>query len=412
MSKSNLYFQAREALSRSLSSRSVLRHHKQPTRKNTLKSVAFLLLSAPLAVPVFLVLLLRRIFIADPISLTVLATDGEFGPFMNMMEFMRGEARKPSEILFVLARTKHRTLGDIYRREISRPILWSNGVFGLLQQALLIQPRYLVVVRRLTPVVTNRMPTHPVAVSSELEELRTRLLTQLKCTSPQIVAMAVHTIQYDKQANPRYASNEASRESIGGELAGAVDYLASRNIDVILLGATDSGVSRIPRNIPRLSEFGQHGGPEEVAIASGCTYFWTDDVGAWWLPVPFGRPVLFTNFSRILIRRGVQPRGHLVVPCLYETPDGRMLTIEELLATRSPTYKAASRGELRLIRNSPQELLEAHREMIGRLDGTWIEDDEGRELRTRLEKIFSRYEEWHPLNISSYFLKQHSYLLD
>ena len=374
--------------------------------------MAFLLLSFPLAVPVFLGLLLRRIFAANPIHLTVLATDGEFGPFMNMMEFMRGEARKPSEILFVLARTKHKTFGEIYRREIGRPILWSTGVFGLVQQALLLQPQSLVVVRRLRPVVTNRMPIHPVAVSSELEELRTRLLAHLKCTSPQIVAMAVHTIQYDKMANPRYASKEASRESIGAELAVAVDYLSSRNIEVILLGATDSGVSRIPRNIPRLSEFGQHGGPEEVAIASGCRYFWTDDVGAWWLPVPFGRPVLFTNFSRILIRRGVQPRGHLVVPCRYETLDGRKLTIEELLATRSPTYKAASRGELRLIRNSRDELLEGHREMIDRLDGTWKEDDEARELQIRLEKIFSRYKEWHPLSISSYFLKQHRYLLD
>lgn len=371
----------------------------------------FVILAIPAAVPVFLVLLVRRAF-AKPIHVTVLATDGEFGPFMNLMEFMRGEPRKPHEIFFVLAKTRHSTFAELYRREVGCPILWSNGVFGLLQQAMLLQPRFVVVMSRLTPMVANRMPTHPVRVDPELEEMRTQLLTQLGCTSTKLVAMAVHTTQYDDEANVRYASKEASRESKGAELAVAIDYLSSQNVDVVLLGAADTRASRIPRDIPRLSEFGQHGGPQEVAVASGCTYFWTDDVGAWWLAVPFGKPVLFTNFTRILIRRGVQPRGHLVVPARYETLDGKKLTFEEILATRSPTYKAASRGELRLIRNSPEELLEGHREMIGRLDGTWKEDDESRDLRVRLEKIFSRYEEWHPLNVSSFFLKQHPYLLD
>ena len=401
----------RAVFSSFLSSRSILRHHKHPTRENTWQSLIFVLVSIPFALIAFPVLLIRRIF-RQPVHVTVLATEGEFGPFMNLMEFMRGEPRKPREILFVLAKKRHVTFAGIYRREINRPIFWSNGVSGFFQQAVLLQPSLLVVAKRLTPVVANRMPTHPVRVDPELEKMRTQLLTQLGCNSTKLVAMAVHTTQYDDEANGRYASKEASRESKGAELAVAIDYLSGQNVDVVLLGAADTRASRIPRDIPRLSDFGQHGGPQEVAIASGCTYFWTDDVGAWWLAVPFGKPVLFTNFTRILIRRGVQPRGHLVVPARYETLDGRRLTFEEILATRSPTYKAASRGELRLIRNSPEELLEGHREMISRLDGTWKEDDESRDLRVRLEKIFSRYEEWHPLNVSSFFLKRHPYLLD
>jgi len=376
-----------------------------------MQSVVFLLLSIPLAALIFLILLIRRIFFAHPIQVTVLHTDNEFGLFVQLMEFMRVEVRKTNEILFVLAKSRHKTLSDIYRREIDRPIIWTSGVFGLLQQSLLLQPSYLVVTHRLTNRVVNRYPTEPIAVSSELVELRTRLLAQINCKSSQVVAMAVFTLQYEENSNPRYLSFEKPKESRGAELAGAVDYLLNRNIDVVMLGATDSGVSRIPRNIPRLSEFGQHGGPEEVAIASGCMYFWSDNVGASWLSVPFGRPVLFTNFSRIVLSTPM-PRGHLTVPCRYETLDGRKLTIEELLATRSPTYKAVSRGDLRLKRNSPDELLEAHREMIDRLNGTWSEDNEARELRIRLETICSRYEDLYPFNVSSYFLKKHRYLLD
>lgn len=401
----------RACVSEFLTERSILRHHKHPSRKNSLQSLAFIVVAFPFAIFVLPFLLLWRMF-GKQLFVTVLATDGEFGPFMNLMEFMRGQPRRNDEILFVLSRQRHKTFGALYRSELGRPILWSNGVFGLAQQVVLLQPKLLVEIRQLTPVVANEMPEHSVRLSAEFQAIRTETLKSIDLLESRYVAMAVHTTQYDEEANVRYAKKEASRESNGEELAQAIDFLAGQNIHTVLLGAKDTRKSHIPRNIPRLSEFGQHGGPQEVVIASGCEYFWTDDVGAWWLAVPFGRPVLFSNFTRILIRRGVQPRGHLVVPARYETLDGRKLTFEEILATRSPTYKAVSRGELRLIRNSPEEIIEGHREMIARVAGTWEDDAVGQELQSRLRSVFSRYERWHPLNVSSFFLKQHPYLID
>lgn len=398
-------------LSRLLTERSILRHHKHPSRKNSLQSLAFIVVSFPFAIVVFPFLLLFRMF-RQRLFVTVLATDGEFGPFMNLMEFMRGQPTRKNEILFVLSKQRHKTFGALYRSELKRPIWWSNGVFGLAQQVVLLQPKLLVEIRQITPVVANEMPGHSVQLSAEFQTTRVETLKNIGLLESRYVAMAVHTTQYDEEANVRYAAKEASRESDGKELAQAIDFLAGQNISTVLLGAKDTRKSYIPRNIPRLSEFGQHGGPQEAVIASGCEYFWTDDVGAWWLAVPFGRPVLFTNFTRILIRRGVQPRGHLVVPARYETLDGRKLMFEEILATRSPTYKAVSRGELRLIRNSPAEIIEGHREMIARVAGTWEDDAIGKELQSRLRSVFSRYERWHPLNVSSFFLKQHPYLID
>ena len=224
--------------------------------------------------------------------------------------------------------------------------------------------------------------------------------------------MAVHTSHYDEAENNRYAFQERARESVGSELVHGVDYLKTNDVGLVLLGAPDSGISRIPRSIPRLHEFGKHGGVEEIAVVSGCTYFWTDDVGAWWLAVPFGKPILFTNFSRILIRNGIQPRGHLVVPARYETINGQKLTFRQLLASRSPTYKAAARGQLKMIRNSSDEIVYGHREMIARCRGTWTDDQSMRERRERLRQIFDEYPEWHPLSVSSWFLQKHEYLLD
>jgi len=79
---------------------------------------------------------------------------------------------------------------------------------------------------------------------------------------------------------------------------------------------------------------------------------------------------------------------------------------------KSAPFKEASAGRLLIIRNSPDEIIEAHREMKARIDGTWNEDSEMKTLGERCRKVFDDYPEALPMNISSYFLRKHHYLLD
>lgn len=401
----------RSRCSQFLSRKSVVRYRKYPNPTNSWIALFYVLISVPLALlllPFFLV----YVALKRQLSITVLATDDEFGPFMHLMEHLRGQDMSASDCVFVLSSKRHQTFAELYRRELATPILWGQGYVRLLQQAILLQPSFLVKSRLLTPVIANEMCSKNVEVPNELLNEGGKLLKRIGLSRDRYVAMAVHTSSYDETENDRYALQERARETIGSELVEGVDYLRSSGVGVVLLGSADTGKSHIPRSIPRLHEFGKHGGVAEVAVVSGCKYFWTDDVGAWWLAVPFGKPILFTNFSRILIRNGIQPRGHLVVPARYESLHGKRLSFRDLLESRSPTYKAAARGKLVMIRNSSEEIVEAHREMIARVSGLWREDDEAREQREQLERIFGDFPEWHPLSVASSFLKRYPYLLD
>jgi putative glycosyltransferase (TIGR04372 family) len=224
--------------------------------------------------------------------------------------------------------------------------------------------------------------------------------------------MALHVRRYEEENNPQYMAKELSLESIGDQLAPVVDFLRSQKVPVMMVGSADTGRSQIRREMPRLSDFGQLGGPEEVALASTCRYFWTDNVGAWWLAAPFKRPVLFTNYARFKMRTGHVPYGSMCLPTIYETPDGARLTFRDILKARSSPHKAASRGELRMVRNSPDEMINAHQEMLDRLSGSWLGSDETMSLARRLEAIMSEFPKYEPWRIPTGFLAKHSYLLE
>jgi putative glycosyltransferase (TIGR04372 family) len=161
-----------------------------------------------------------------------------------------------------------------------------------------------------------------------------------------------------------------------------------------------------------LEEFGVLGGPEEVVLASSCKYFWTDDVGAWWLSAPFMKPVLVTNAK---FRTEPKPsRGRdMYVIRRYETLDGRPLTLREMLEYDGSPFKDAVKGALRMIRNSAEEIIEAHQEMLARLDGTWSETLAMKERRQHVDQIYHSYQDPHnyPLLLPAKFLQRHEYLL-
>jgi putative glycosyltransferase (TIGR04372 family) len=197
-------------------------------------------------------------------------------------------------------------------------------------------------------------------------------------------------MQYEEERAPAQVSKSRVLESNGEVLALGVDYLRSRGLDVIMLGSPDVGPSHVPRILPRLSEFGSLGGPHEVALASGCEYFWTDNVGAWWLAFPFNRPVLCTNDARPL---GVSQAVTCYVQ--YRTLDGELLTWRQLLYRQIVEGRSllgdASRGELVMVKNSPEEIVAVHQEMIERVAGTYREDAQTRQLRAKFGAVYEEF---------------------
>jgi len=366
----------------------------------------------PLAVLLFPVVAARAA-LKGSWKIHILATEGEFGPFVLLMEVLRGESHPPTknDLVMVLSRRRH-ALCDLYESELGWRVMTGEGAWMFVQQAILLQPRTFIAVRRLRDRVEHKFSTRPIRVPENLVNLRRNLLRRIGTHEDEPVLMALHVRRYEEENNPQYMAKELSLESMGDELAPVVDFLRSQKVPLLMVGSADTGRSKIARELPRLSEFGRLGGPEEVALASTCRYFWTDNVGAWWLAAPFKRPVLFTNFARFKIRNGYVPASSMCLPTLYETPDGKRLTFRDILRAQSSPYKAASRGELRMVRNSPDEMINAHQEMLERLSNSWSESDETRSLVSRLEAIMSEFPKCEPWTIPTGFLAKHSYLLD
>jgi len=364
---------------------------------------------------VAIVLIVRRVFLA-PLRIVVVAPETSFSFFVGFMELLRGrstETQKP-DLVIVLDRWPHFAFGELYETELSTRIVWSKGLYRLVYQALLLQPQQLVSVERLDWRSLRRefhLSNQPMSIPEALEKLGRTTLQQIGCAGRKLVALSVYTRDYDEERSPYpgYAHTRKDLETVGTELNDAISFLKSENIDVVLLGSPDTGRSRIPRDIPRLGEFGTLGGPHEVAIASGCDYFWTDAVGAAWLCFPFRRPWLITNQYSLRTDRHLSVMDHLAIPVRFLSRDGRLMTIREELAAKPPFSKM---DEYQWIRNSPEEIVEAHKEMLARLDGTWVESPAAQEVQRRYEDIFVEFPQYYPLKISTTFLIKHQYLLE
>jgi putative glycosyltransferase (TIGR04372 family) len=371
-----------------------------------------MLVALPLAPILTLLLAVRRVTWGR-FKVMLVDIDNEFGHFVEVMERtrVRFSADLPADVIVVLSRFKFAALASLYERAFQRSIWFAGGLRSLWLQLVLLQPGMLVEVTREghEAYVWMREQRRPLALTDDLLRLRKDCLRDLGCRGSGYVALAVYSMQYDEERAPAQVGKSRVIESNGEGLAPGVDYLRSRGLDVIMLGSPDVGRSHVPRNLPRLSEFGSLGGPHEVALASGCEYFWTDNVGAWWLALPFNRPVLYTNDARPL---GI---GKFVTYCVqYRTLDGDLLTWRQLLYReivegRAP-MKDAGRGELVMVKNSPEEIVAVHQEMIERVAGTYREDAETRELRARFDVLYEEFGRTPP-QVAGTFLRMHGHNL-
>lgn len=345
---------------------------------------------------------------------------GEFAWLVDNLERVRKSREGTSTLGFILVRSslRHEGLSHLYRVALKCLVMWSSGMSAFCAQVLLLQPRNCFNKFVISPdhVSVYSMAESTLKPTRRIARVRQETLESIGCKRRKYIAMAVFTSTKEEIADDHYQMKFAQRESVGTGLTESLDFLDARGIDVVMLGYGDTGKARIPRSIPRLVEFGEVGGLHEVALASGCMYFWTDgDDGAQWLRKPFQLPVVASNgdfcWRKSLNIHKSAAKQFLSVPVRYRSQSGHMLTIREIMNIEDHG-KAVASGQISLIRASSKEVVEAHREMIERINNTWIDDDIVLDQRDQLIRIFSEIPTHEPKGISSYFLSQHSYLLD
>ena len=391
----------------------------EPNRRNTLLSVLLVVVMFPITVIVFPPLVVR-VLLAGKIRLFVLKPYTEFAFMLYMFERIRGGTLANRQPHIVLVRTpfRHKGLAHLYGSHLQCPICWSSGATVLFAQIFMLQPSWIIERVELTTddFIRFSLVDEPVNTSKRILKIRNEILSQQDVNPSRYVAMAVYTSTSEEKLDPGYVWKSVVRETVGTELVDGVDFLKSNAVDVVMLGFPDTGKAHIPRIFPRLTDFGKIGGLTEVALASGCLYFWADDVGAQWLREPFKKPVLLTNAAEVFGPKNQfsdnAVKRFLSVPIRFQTSSGHLLTIREQLLMSPRRFQALAKGEVRIIRNSTEDIVEAHQEMLSTIDGTWVEDSQTLELSEQLERIYSEFPQYPNRPLPTKYLLRYSYLLD
>ena len=409
-------------------SRSAAHFIWEPTRKNTLWSLIVIVLAVPLALVLFPFLLIRAAA-SKRLDVYVLKIHGEFGYFVEYMERVRNtrEDRDGRYVVVVKSSFRHAGFTHAYQNSERCWLFWSTGFSVFLAQAILLQPSFITnhitlpddyLAEYSLPILVER----PLIPSRALIRRRKELLTEMGCSNEGHVTIAVFLSTSSEMNSPRYLHETKWRESIGSQLVEGIDFLKSQGLDVIMLGYPDQGAARIPREFPRLTDFAHIGGREEVALASGCRFLWSDNVGAQWICEPFKLFTFQTNFDcDNWLRQDLNytqnfSNRRLVLPLRFVSQEGEVFSFARALHEAKSTGRAcagrAGEGELGMIRNSPEEIVEGLAEMIQRLDGSWVDDEDTIRLRTQLGEVFRRDGRYLAPPIASTFLRRHKQLVE
>jgi len=374
----------------------------------------------PLVIVFSACLIVRAVVKRAPLTIYVLHGDGEFAHLPDFLERVRGRCTRNEQPLVLILDFQHEGLKELYESQLKWRIMWPSGFERIISQALLLQSSALVsyeylITARFDSARASQMPlaTESLTPGPRIVSVRASTMRRIGLENQRYVALAVNTSRYELLNNPRYAQKSQYKETIGESLSDALDALSHRGVKAVLLGSQDTDVSRIPRELPRLSDFGKLGGIEEVALASGCEYFWNDWVGCWWLGIPFGKPVLCTNQGHLDVpTQYMPPVFWLSLPLRLKSESGREFTLREMLHNLGLRRSATRQGDVKVIRNSADEITAANLEMISRLEGTWQEDSLMEKNSRRVKEIFAEVPDCHAFTISSHFLLRHPYFLD
>lgn len=191
----------------------------------------------------------------------------------------------------------------------------------------------------------------------------------------------------------------------------AMEYLAE-NHKVIRMGSVVcSDLNTTHRNILDYSLSGKRSELLDIYLSAKCKFFLSSATGLDGIAsCCFRLPVLYVDFIPFNVAPILKP-GSIFLPKKYwHTKEERYLTTSELLAGPGDLYTPRELTPLDIVvhDNTPEEILDAAKEMVARLDGTWVDSEED---KARQRQFWSQFEtksdEYICLGrIGSEFLKQ------
>jgi putative glycosyltransferase (TIGR04372 family) len=134
----------------------------------------------------------------------------------------------------------------------------------------------------------------------------------------------------------------------------------------------------------------------DVYLEAHCRFHFGDTTGLNEIPRAFRRPVVYMNAIPLdaVTTHSLAPGGIFIPKKLRRRGDGEWLSLAEIaaLAADHDVYRAHAYDELGIdvVDNTAEEIRDVVLEMDERIDGTWVETPEDRELQARFWSLFGQ----------------------
>lgn len=203
---------------------------------------------------------------------------------------------------------------------------------------------------------------------------------------------------YKLGCNRRVENQNAFRDSDINTRADAARYLSACNIQCVRMGAVVAKRADFPNCIDYANDF--YDELMDVWLVRHCKFWVSDESGIDILPRTMNKRCVITNFT-MCIQSGysavpLRDDSIYIIKRYKSVKDGRMLTLEEMAECDMILWASFSNGGdldktsfdrlgIEVVDNTAAEILDAVREMNERIDGTWTETAEDRELQDRFQ---------------------------
>jgi putative glycosyltransferase (TIGR04372 family) len=219
-------------------------------------------------------------------------------------------------------------------------------------------------------------------------------------TNSKYICLNVRDSEYLTRSRGRVMSHHDYRDSDIKTYVAAAEMLAEMGYTVFRMGAIVK--EPLDSNHPRVIDYATNGMRTEfldVFLGAHCTL--TISVGSGWDSVPtiFRRPIMFVNQLPVFAPSALTLPLVTYPKILLDGQTGDTLNLENLIdreiahRTNSQAYKDAG-VEIRDL--SSEELVEAVTEMAQRVEGTFVETPEQKEMQAKLKHILSTHPKLQP----------------
>lgn len=197
-------------------------------------------------------------------------------------------------------------------------------------------------------------------------------------------------------------------------------FWAERGHQVLRMGlrVTDPLPSDLP---PLVFDYAMKGRSDELDayLFSRCKFLLAGDTGLFSGSAAFDRPAVVSDL--FLVRNTIYSsnkttRNIFIPKLVFDQEQDRYLSFAEWIYFNHlfSFSEDCERARFKLIHNSPEDLIDATRELTDRLDGRFEETDEDRTLQNRFHDIYAPYQVGYGSTgrVATGFLRKYAHLLD